>query len=236
MLQKALIILFLALCPLGYGQTVNEVLEQMGKQYSIGQPLQYNSNYALYKTDTSKKIEQSYKGTFSKNAANDVYMKIDQTEILNSKTINLKISHNEKAIEIANPIKNYFGDFDIKPLLELCKIESFKDIKTYWEITFTAKKYSTLPYSKIVIQISKKYYLQKSIFYYSTAVNFSKDYRAPKSYYPRLEVINTNFTRKAPNPALFTTTNYFLTNKNKYVPVERLKNYEIIDQRNISNK
>jgi hypothetical protein len=237
MFQKSLFIIsFLAICSFGYGQTVNEVLERMGKQYSIAQPLQYNSNYALYKSADSKKIEQAYKGIFSKNASNELYMKIDQTEILNSKTINLKISHSEKAIEVADPMKNYFGNFDIKPLLELCKIESFKDLKTYWEITLVAKKYSTLPYSKIIVQISKKYFLQKSIFYYSTAVNFSKDYRAPKSYYPRLEVTNTNFSRKAPNPSLFATGYYLTTSKNKHVLADRLKNYEVIDQRNISNK
>jgi hypothetical protein len=232
-----LFISFLTFGSIGYGQTVNEVLQQMGKQYSAAQPLQYNSNYALYKSADSKKTEQAYKGLFVKNAANELYMKIDQTEILNSKTINLKISHPEKAIQIADPIKNYFGSFDIKPLLDLCKIESFKDFKTYWEITLTAKNYSTLPYSKIIVQISKKYYLQKSIFYYSTAVNFSKDYRAPKSYYPRLEITNTNFNRKAVNASLFTTKYYFTSSgSNKYVLAERLKHYEVIDQRNISNK
>lgn len=237
MFQKSLLIIsFLTICSIGYGQTVNEVLEQMGKQYSSTQPLQYNSNYALYKSADSKKTEQAYNGFFSKNASNELYMKIDQTEILNSKTINLKISHSEKAIEIAYTMKNYFGNFDIKPLFELCKIESFKDLKTYWEITLVAKKYSTIPYSKIIIQISKKYFLQKSIFYYSTAVNFSKDYRTPKSSYPRLEVTNTNFSEKAPNPSFFATSYYLTISKNKYVPVDRLKNYEVIDQRNISNK
>lgn len=238
MFHKAIMLIsFLAIGFIGYSQTVNEVLQQMGKQYSVAQPLQYNSNYSLYKTADSKTIEQAYKGLFIKNTANEVYMKIDQTEILNSKTINLKISHPEKAIQIADPIKNYFGSFDIKALLDLCKIESFKDFKVYWEIILTAKNYSNLPYSKIIVQISKKYFLQKSIFYYNTAVNFSKDYRAPKSYQPRLEVTNTNFNRKAVNAALFTTQYYFTTSgKSKYVLAERLLHYEVIDQRNISNK
>lgn len=232
-----LFISFLTISTIGYSQTANEVLQQMGKQYSTAQPLQYDSNYALYKSAESKKIEQSYKGLFVKNAANELYMKIDQTEILNSKSINLKISHPEKAIQIGDPIKNYFGSLDIKPLLDLCKIESFKDFKTYWAITLTAKNYSNLPYSKIVIEISKKYYLQKSVFYYSTAVNFSKDYRVPKSYYPRLEVTNTNFNRKPVNAALFASKNYFTSSGgHKYILAERLQHYEIIDQRNISNK
>lgn len=238
MLNKVILFIsFLAFGSFGYSQTASEVLQQMGKEYSSAKPLQYNSGYALYKTSDSKKVEQAYKGVFNKNESNEVYMKIDQTEILNSKTINVKISHSEKAIQIADPLKNYLGSFDIKPLFELCKIESFKDFKTYWEIILTAKNYSSLPYSKIILQVSKKYFLQKSIFYYSTAVNFSKNYRAPKPYYPRLEVTNTNFNRRAVNPSLFATKSYFTAlAKNKSVPVERLKNYEVIDQRTISNK
>lgn len=238
MFQKIILLIsVLAIATVGYSQSVNDVLDKMGKLYSTSQPLQYNSTYSLYKSAESKTLEQTYKGIFIKNTDNDVYMKIDQTEILNSKTVNLKISHSEKAIQIADPIKNYFGNFDIKPLLDLCKIESFKDYKTYWEITLTAKNYSDLPYSKIIIQISRQYFLQKSIFYYNTSVNFSKDYRNPKSYYPRLEVVNTNFNRKTANENLFKTKYYFTTTgKNKYVMAERLKSYEVIDQRNISNK
>ncbi|MDX6187721.1 hypothetical protein SGQ83_00015 [Flavobacterium sp. Fl-318] len=222
---------------IGHCQTVNEVLQQMGKQYSAARPFQYHSEYTLYKNAESKKIEQSYKGIFMKNAANEIYLKIDQTEILNSKTVNIKISHPEKAILLSDPIRNYFGSLDIKPLLEFCEIESFKDCKTYWEITLTAKNYSSLPYSRIIIQVSRKFFLQKSIFYYSSTVNFSKDYRMPKPSYPRLEVTNTNFSRKAVNATLFTSPYYFTScGKNICVLASRLKQYQVIDQRNISNK
>jgi hypothetical protein len=238
MLNKVILFIsFLTFSTVGHSQTASEVLQQMGKEYSSAKPLQYNSSYSLYKSAESKNIEQAYKGMFSKNESNDVYMKIDQTEILNSKNINLKISHAEKAIQIADPLKNYLGSFDIQPLFELCKIESFKDFKSYWEITLRAKNYSSLPYSKIILQITKKYFLQKSIFYYSTAVNFSKDYRAPKSYYPRLEVTNTNFNRSTGNASRFSTKLYLtISGKNKYVPVQKLQHYEVIDQRTISNK
>lgn len=237
MLNK--IILFINSLLLGtsaYCQTASEVMQQVGKQYTIAAPLQYNSSYVLYKSADSKKIEQAYKGIFVKNNLNEVYMKIDQTEILNSKTINLKISHSEKAVQIADPLKNYFGSLDVKPLFELCKVESFKDFKTYWEIVLTAKNYSSLPYSKIVLQITKKYFLQKSTFFYSTAVNFSNDYKSPKNYHPRLEVTNTNFNRRAVNSSLFSTKTYLTASgKNKLQSAEKIKNYEITDQRTISN-
>lgn len=228
---------FLLISATGYTQTVNEVFQRLGKQYSITKPLQYKSSYVLYKDFDSKKIEQSYKGIFYKNSLNEVYMKIGETEVLNSKTINLKISHPEKAIEISNPVGNYFGNFDMKPLLELCKIDAFKDFKTYWEITLIAKPYSSLPYSKIVIQVSKIYFLQKQVFYYNTAINFSKNYRTPNAHYPRLEVLNTNYNRNPISASVFNSNSYFtLSDKKRIILSERLKKYEIIDQRTFSNK
>jgi len=238
MLTKILFFInFLAFGTLAHSQTASEVIQQVGKVYSLTKPLQYNSNYVLYKNATSKKAEQAYKGIFIKNEFNEVYMKIDQTEIVNSKAINLKINHAEKAILISNPLKNYFGNFDIKPLFDFCHIESFIDYKTYWEITLVSKNLSNLPYSKIILQVTKSYFLQKSTFFYSTAVNFSTDYNAPKSYYPRLEVSNTNFNRRPANSSLFSTKSYLTTvGTNKIEKTEKLKNYEIIDQRTISNK
>jgi hypothetical protein len=221
---------------LGYCQTISEVFQKVAKQYSSAQALQYKSSYALYKDADSKKVEESYAGVFFKNASNEVYIKIGPTEILNSKTVNVRVSGAQKAVLVSDPVKNYFGEFDMKPLLELCKVDSFIDYGTYWEITLIVRQFSALPYSRIVVQINKNYFLQKQVFYYSNAMNFSKDYRAPDGHYPRLEVINTEHNRNPVNASLFLNKTYFsLLSANKIVLVARLKKYEIIDKREISN-
>lgn len=228
--KKIIYVWVLFNCALAHSQSVSEVFQKLGKQYSIPKPLQYKSSYALYKDFDSKKIEESYNGIFYKNEFNEVYMKIGDSEILNSKKVYLKINHSEKAIQILNPIANYFGDFDMKALLDLCKVEKFLDYKTYWEITMVARPYSSLPYSKIVVQITKNYFLQKQIFYYNTAVNFSKDYRSPDSHYPRLEVTNTNYNRNPVKASIFNSSTYFtISGKKQIILSERLKKYEIID-------
>jgi len=215
---------------------VSTVFKKLGEQYSVAKPLQYQSKYVLYKDFDSKKIEESYKGSFYKNSQNEIYMKIGDTEILNSKSVNLKISHPEKAIEISNPVPTYYGDFDMKPLLELCKIEKFIDYKSYWEITLTVKPFSSLPYSKIIVMVSKTYFLQKQVFYYNTATNFSQDFRKPDVHYPRLEIVYANYNRNAVNASIFKNSTYFTASgKDGIVLSPRLKNYEIVDQRNNSN-
>lgn len=229
-LKKIIYVLVLLSCALTYSQSVSEVFQKLAKQYSTAKPLQYKTSYALYKDFSSKKIEESYNGIFYKNEHNEVYMKIGDNEILNSKKVFLKINHSEKAIQILHPVANYFGEFDMKPLLDLCKIEKFLDYKSYWEITLVAKPYSSLPYSKIVVQITKDFFLQKQIFYYNTAMNFSKDYRSPDSNYPRLEVINTNYNRNPVKASIFNSSTYFTTSDTKRIILsETLKKYEIID-------
>jgi hypothetical protein len=235
-IKKTIVVWFLFLGVLGHGQTVAEVLQRVAKQYSSAQPMQFKSSYALYKDADSKKVVESYEGVYFKNASNEVYIKIGPTEILNSKTVNLRVSGAQKAVVVSDPVKNYFGDFDMKPLLTLCKIDTFVDHGTYWEITLVARQFSALPYSKIVAQVTKNYFLQKQVFYYSNAINFSNDYRAPDGHYPRLEVVNTAHSRAAVNASLFLDKTYFsLLNTNKIVVTPRLKKYEIIDKREISN-
>jgi hypothetical protein len=235
--KKIIFVWLLFNCSVNHAQTVSEVFQKFSKQYSVAQSLQYKSDYALYKDFDAKKAEENYKGVFYKNTKNEVYTKIGNTETLNTKTVFLKINHDEKAMEISNPMPAFSGDFDMKPLLDLCKIEKFLDYKTYWEITMIPKEYSSLSYSKITLQISKDYFLQKQIFYYNTAMNFSKDYRSPDPHYPRLEITNTNYNRNPVAASIFNSDTYFTTSVKKQIILpERLKKYEVIDQRILSNK
>lgn len=234
-LRKIICVLCLLCYTLGYSQDAKEIFKKVGDQYAIAKPLQYKMSYVLFKDFDSKKIEESYSGIFYKNAQNEMYSKIGNTEMLNTKKVNLKISHPEKMIEINKPVSNYKGDFDIKPLLDVCKIEKCVDLKTYWEITLTTKSFTGLPYSKIVVRVSKAYFIQKQVFYYNTPSDFSKDYRKPDTHYPRLEVTYTNFNREPVNTSIFNSETYFTSSGKSIVLSQQLKKYEIVDQRNVAN-
>jgi hypothetical protein len=234
-LKNRIAVLFFLCCSFGYSQDAKEILKKLGIQYSAEKPLQYKMNYALFKDFDSKKMEESYNGFFYKNAQNEMYVKIGNTEILNLKKVNLKISHSEKAIEINKPISNYKGDFDLKPLLEMCKIEKCVDLKSCWEITLKTNSFTGLPYSKIILRVSKTYFLQKQVFYYNTPSNFSKDYRKPDAHYPRLEVNFSDFNRNLVKASLLNSESYYTSFRGKIVLSQQLKNYEIVDQRNSSH-
>ena len=234
-LRKIIGVLVLLCSSLSYSQDAKEIFKKVGKQYAVEKSLQYKINYVLFKDFDSKKPAESYSGVFYKNAQNEMYSKVGNTEIINNKKVNLKISHPEKIIEINKPVANFKGDFDLKPLLDLCKIEKCVDQKSYWEITLTTKSFTGLPYSKIIVSVSKTYFIQKQVFYYNAPSDFSKDYRKPDMHYPRLEVTYSSFNRNPINASVFNTQTYFTSSGGKIVLSQQLKKYEIADQRNVAN-
>ncbi|WP_300570702.1 hypothetical protein [Flavobacterium sp.] len=204
----------------------------MNAPFTAPKVLQFNTTYNLYKDYKTKVVHQTYSGTFLKNVSNEIYLKIDKTEFINTKKLSLKINHGEKAMIVSNSQEFSTGQFDVSKLIEFCKISSFKDFKSYWEIILVPKEFSGLNYSQIVINVSKNYVLQKQIFYYNTGMNFSKDYKNQDLSNPRLEILySTN--NSSVNLSKINTNVYFTINKNNKVSVTaKYKNYEVSDKRN----
>jgi hypothetical protein len=214
------------------GQSVGDVFKKMSAQFTAPKVLQFNTTYNLYKDYKTKVVHQTYSGSFLKNASNDIYMKIDKTEFINTKKLSFKINHGEKAMIISNRQEFSTGEFDISKLIDFCKISSFKDFKSYWEIILVPKELSGLDYSQIVINVSKNYLLQKQVFYYNTSMNFSKDYKNQTLSNPRLEILYSS-NNKNVNLSKINTDLYFTINKDNKVSVTaKYKSYEVSDKRN----
>jgi hypothetical protein len=130
------------------------------------------------------------------------------------------------------------GNFDVSKLVDFCKITSFKDYKTYWEIILTPKQFSGLNYSQIVLNISKSYLIQKQVFYYNSSVDFSKNYNKQDLDYPRLEIIYSGYTDKIVEKNKINTNGFFTISKNnKALATTKFKDYEVTDRRtNSKNK
>lgn len=212
-------------------QTKEAVLARVSAEYAAARPLQFTAVYNLYKDPQSKTIAETYKGNFYKNAANEIYLKINTTEYFATKKINIQVNHDEKAILVQKPQAIPQDQFNITKLLETFQHGYFKDQKTYWEMELLAKKSSALPYSKIVIRIGKDYFIQKQVFYYSTAINFSKDYTKRDVHKPKLEITFSKASRESIAPGRFDTTPYITITKKGIKLSEKFSSYELIDQR-----
>ena len=221
-----------------FTQTVNTVLAGVSNKFTAKQSIQFTTRYNLYKDAKSNIITQSYPGIFMKNSNNQLYMKINNTEFLNTSKYTVKINHEEKAMIISKNQKFSMGDFDIKKLLVLCTINSFKDKNNCWEIMLSSKQYTDLQYSKVILFINKDFTLKKQVFYYNTQLNFAQDYKKQDLSNPRLEIVYSNYNNNEVSSLNFNTDNFFtITKANKIVPSVVYKNYQIDDMRNtINNK
>lgn len=221
---------------ISYSQSLDGVLDKVAQEYSKNKPLQFNTKYNLFKNSAQKKVFESYNGQFKKNEKNEVYQKIDQTEFIWNKNICLKVVYPDKLINVTVSQPLEMQNFDISSLKEWCDVKSFVDRKSYWELTLTTKAFSSLPYSKIIIHIGKNYFIQKQLFYYNTAIDFSTDYKKQNLDYPVLEIIYSNFTRKNESSNYFNIYK-FIEEKNKVIKTTKeFQSYTIEDHREITFK
>ena len=235
-MRRLFIIVVICFSTFSYSQSVDGVLKKVAQEYSDTKPLQFNTKYNLYKNSSQKKVFESYIGQFKKNEKNEVYQKIDKTEFIWNKNICLKVVHPDKLINISISQPLEMKNFDIASLKEWCDIKSFVDRKSHWELTLTTKAFSSLPYSKIVIHIGKNYFIQKQLFYYNSAVDFSTDYRKQNLDYPVLEIIYSSFTRKKESSTFF-NMNKFIEEKSKLIKATKeFQSYTIEDHREVTFK
>jgi hypothetical protein len=232
MIKKLFVALFILLTVSLNAQTAKELLNEVYKKYSKDEPLSFKSYYNLFKTFDSKELYQSYSGIYYKDKEHKVYMKINETEILNNKEVSLKISHEEKAMIVGFPEINVGGaEFDMLALLEIYKSDGVLDKKTHWELTLKANQIG-LPHGKIVLHIGKDYFLKKQIFYYDEVVDFSKDYTKKEIHQPRLEIAYSAYTRDPIKQSTFKTSRFLQINADGSIQSHPdWKHYELIDNR-----
>ena len=217
-------------------QSVEVVLNKLNSVYSESSPLQFEMIYNLYKNKSSNKVYESYKGVFKKNEKNEIYQKIDKTEFIwNNKTC-LSVFHQDQLMTLSFSEPQTNKQFDIKKMLEICSVKSFKDKKAYWELILESKPFSGLEYSEILIQINKNYFIQKQLFYYNTSIDFSNNMNKQDISLPVLEIIFSNYNRKKIDTKIFDITKYIIQTKNGIQPSKLYQNYDFEDQREVTLK
>ncbi len=212
-----------------YSQTLQEVLNQVNKNTSDARPLQFESNYNLFKNENDKKPHESYKGFYVKNAKNDCYLKIGENEFFNNEKICLRVIPKDKMVIIASPNIFIAKEFELKTLLEEFSIKSFTIKNETWELTLNAKPLSGSDYSKIIIQIGKDYFIKKQSLFYKNGINFSKKYNKQEISYPVLTVDFINYSRIIKEPNVLSIDKYLIFSNNKYL--SKIKNYKLVDDR-----
>jgi len=218
-------------CPLSAQISHDTIFEKVRENYSSAKPIQFNTVYNLYKNYTTQSVNETYKGEYFKNQQGDTFIKINNTEYFLTKKISAQINRDEKIILVMGSDNLKKDGFNILQTLNLFNKGSLKDKKTHWEVELLGKQISQLPYSRIVIHISKDYYIQKQIYYYSNGIDFSKDFSKPDIQAPRLEIICSKPNRNTISSKIFDFSKYFTINGTSLKLSEASKDFSLIDQR-----
>jgi hypothetical protein len=188
-------------------------------------------DYNLYKNFESRNIFQAYKGLYSKNEGNDIYLKVNTTEYFLTENLSAQINHDEKIIFITGTKKIKRDEFNVLMILDEFNPGFFREEKNYWEIELLGKPFSGLPYARIVIQIGKDFFIQKQVFYYSTGTDFSKDYTKPDIQFPRLEIICSQPQDALESAYRFDSSKYFTISDNNVKLSAQCIDYTLVDRR-----
>ncbi len=209
-------------------QTRDQVIAGTIKNYDSNEPLQFTATYNLYKSVTDKKIIETYSSLYCKQGKN-LYLKINDTEFVSNGSMGVKVNHSEHLMAVskaekdrkkeANSFLQVFKDF---------REGKFKDKGGYWEIELLGKNFSEYPYNRIVMEIGKDYCIRRQKFYFSTGMNFSKDFSKTQIQYPLLEVIFSPVSRKPVNIAQFDVSRFFSGTYKKLKVSAKYKDYKIL--------
>lgn len=215
-----------------YAESGSDFLKKVRANYEDLSSLQLTMRYELFKEQNSTKVHEQYESFYGRNG-NETYRKIHTSEIINNKDYSLQINHDEKIIVVSSASKNDFFTSDIKTSLSFCKETLVTTSGDFHIITMILKSKIDLPYSKFVVVVDKKYFIQEMIFFYSIEMDFSKSYLTKDLHRPKLVVKYTDLSKRwKDDDGLLKTDRYLRIDNSKIFPADAYADYSILNLTN----
>ncbi|WP_146193438.1 hypothetical protein [Flavobacterium sediminis] len=200
------------------------LLEESKKAYENTKAYSLSLRSVVYKDfDTQEVLEES-QGVFIKYGQEN-YLKMSNGEAANLETVTVKTDGDSKLIQIGKKNKQAELIYDLSGIVK--NYSSFQVVETSkeWICTLEAEKIASTPYGKIKIYIDKKTkYINRQILYLYAAIP-----KSGKDYYPRIEMIFTDFTFLKERPKQLELSHYVKKVNLKYTPSLYYAGYQIID-------
>lgn len=202
-------------------QTAKQILKKASEKLQSDAYFSAFTKYSLYPDHKSSKAKEEYSGMILKK--NGIYYyKIKNTEFVGFKDYAVKVSKDEKAMQIEKSAENTFP-INIESLLKGYDLKLTGNDKAYWICEITPPKVSQSAFSKMTVFIRRKDYsiaAQKIYFFGSV----QDDRIVPGQ---RLEAV---FSERKPSQLdafLVNEKNYFTRSGKEIKPAERFKGYKL---------
>lgn len=210
-----------------------EILKKMTSVYHSLETYELYSKYDLFKGSKSSTVEESYQGYICKNG-DKVYQKIDHTEFIITPTFCLKISNDEKIVELSRGQAYINQEIDFQKTIKECKELTVEEKDKMYYITLIIKNSSQVPFSTVKVKVNKSNYrIAQLDLFYTDMQDFSKDPKKKDLNQPHLRILYSDFSKKIEKVSntVFNYETYFKTVNTMIVPIGLIKDYELIDNR-----
>jgi hypothetical protein len=203
-------------------QTVENVIKKAAEKFKTEKYFTYNIKYNIYNDQNSNVVNYTYSGFLLKK--NDImYYKIKNTEFVQFKDYSVKVSKDEKAIQVSKD-ENAQMPMDLSQFLKGFNYKFIGNDKTNWICELVPAKVSQIMFSKIVIYINKQNYsVSKQVLYFLNPIEENK-----KKAKPKTEIIfSTRNKNQASDNFLIDEKNYFIRSNKDIKVASRFKEYEL---------
>lgn len=229
---KLFCLVFLFHSTISFSQDESEIIKIINKsteKYLGDSSIAISLNYDLFSSYTSKKTLQSYVGV-SVSSNKKSYLKIHNTEFINTPDLSFKINHDQKLalIYLSNKKEatNTQNPINIKEFLKYFKKKTLTSNSTSWVIELETPVLTQLPYGKVKIFINKQdYSIKKQTLYLLDGIPQNNN----KSLIPRLEISFKELKKtNSEINSLLDLNKYLIKQSNSYVLAKQFESYKLL--------
>ncbi|NUY82702.1 hypothetical protein HUK80_17500 [Flavobacterium sp. MAH-1] len=202
-------------------QDARAVLRKASQVLKSKKEVSYNVQYTSFAGIDSKEIMENYRGMLLKKDG-VTYYKIKQTEVVSFSDYAVKVSNDERAIQITKNGK-VEQPIDFEAYLTVFDARFGKSTPDVWVCELVPKKVTQLPLGKAVVYINKKdYSVTRQILYIANTIEYEN-----RLVQPRLEVVLSPRKIVPADNKLVQKSNYFTVSGNDIRLAKRFIKYKL---------
>lgn len=234
-MKSKLLVLFLCNNIFAFSQQTDRekiisLFQNSQKIYETASLMQINMQYNLFSSYTTNQVYEKTDGLFIKNKKQN-YSKIGDTELVSLENYFIKIDHTNLLMNCAKKENSNSNTvIDLKSYIAHYTGFKLTTEGKYWVCTLTTPEFSQVPYTKVVVYISKSdSRIYKQVLYMIITKKFKIKNKNVEDF-PRLEV--TFLSHKTKDISLgniFSLGKYVIVEKNKIIPSKEYNAFKIVD-------
>jgi hypothetical protein len=206
------------------------IIEKMQNVYKTTKTYEYNSVYSLFKGHKGTDVITSYDGLVYRNSEG-LYQKIEGNEFVYGKNFFLRITKEEKTMELFQAQKMEEFNVNLDLALKHCSEVKAEKKEGYYEVVLLIKNNTSIPISVLKMRIDdSSYYLEQLDLYFTYSEDFSEDVNKKDLHQPHLQIKFSGFTKSPKtNKNIVKLDKYLIKSGSAYKLTESYKDYQFIN-------